>query len=231
MAKSGLIQEFISLISLSLINLDNTFENPKNLVKRLIALPGDTLMMTNQILYINGAPLDYTACGSVLNQKYYRVFDEKYSNQTRIVQHIEGLNMTYYMKENELLWQFDTIRVPKRGEVVSLTNINPYFMFMMKLLIERESGKTVPVTPDGRLFMDNKQLKEWKVSQNYYFAMGDNRDESKDCRYFGSFPSKTSSENPVPLFSVPSFRIQSERKLRIHPKAEVLAIRTGGTND
>ncbi len=55
----GFSGELITFLSLSLINRDNTFQNPKVLVKRLAAAPGDTIAMTNQTLYINGTRLSY----------------------------------------------------------------------------------------------------------------------------------------------------------------------------
>lgn len=50
----GFSKELISLLTFSIINLDNTFETPKNLVKRLVAEPGDRISMSNRILFING---------------------------------------------------------------------------------------------------------------------------------------------------------------------------------
>ena len=41
------------------------------------------------------------------------------------------------------------------------------------------------------LIIDNKPVSEWKgyeVKQNYYWAMGDNRDDSLDSRYWGLIP-------------------------------------------
>ena len=99
----GQWQEFVSLITLSIVNLDNTFENPKNLVKRLVGLPGDRISMTNKIVTVNGKQLlqDYIITASEmqysentslskLNTDRFDIYSEKDGNKTRIIQHAFG---------------------------------------------------------------------------------------------------------------------------------------------
>lgn len=212
----GIGKELVSLLTLSIWNLDNTFDSPKNLVKRLVALPGDTLSMSNQRLILNGEVLDteYVATveQKVYNQlytmgyDYFNLYAETYSNQTRVVQHQKQIDGAYfYYPENftnmDIFDLFDTkyrhflvtgfpaIYVPRKGDVIQLADTNPYYRYLLVKLIERESGKNAAVI-NGKVFLDGQEITEWKVKDNYYFGMGDNRDSSEDCRYFGFIPER-----------------------------------------
>jgi signal peptidase I len=200
----GIPQELVSLLTLSLVNLDNTFDTPKNLVKRLVGLPGDTLSMTNKILMINGKPVqnDFVITSREViydrlvqtGHATFDLFQEAFDGKKRIVQHLYG--DTGFNREE--VYQFAEIRVPKKGEVITIRDKNNYYKTLLKLLVERESGKIVLVQ-NGAFFIEGKEIKEWKVMDNYYFGMGDNRDFSEDCRYFGFIPEKN-------IFGRPLFR-------------------------
>lgn len=41
---------------------------------------------------------------------------------------------------------------------------------------------------EGKLIIDGKEVTEYTFNQNYYFMMGDNRDDSLDSRYWGFVP-------------------------------------------
>ena len=215
----GPVKELISLLSLSLINLDNTPENPKNLVKRLVGKPGDVISMTNQRLYINGTPVQTQYLdtkdevvymrGKVEGYQDFMLYKETYNKKSRIVQHQDLSGYMLWNKtidfekpgfiqkfardertQSVVVLGFPPIRVPKKGVKIDLTKANAYYKYLLKLLISRESGKKVVFNDNGDLIMDGKVLTSWTPDDDYYFAMGDNRDYSKDCRYFGFIPRK-----------------------------------------
>lgn len=234
----GIDKELVSLFSLSLINLDNTFAMPKNLVKRLVGLPGDRIYMTNQDLFINGIPVDvepvrmavpessYEQLEKRRERLFFNMYREEYQGKKRIVQHLyEGIPVmkgdftgisafrgiaadneeAYYQSQYLALAKrelrnnsFPEIYVPRKGDVIKLKEKNDFYKGLLELLIERESGRKVTLE-NGSFFIDGKEITEWKVMNNYYFCMGDDRDLSYDCRYFGFIPEKN-------IFGKPLFR-------------------------
>ncbi len=224
----GIAQELISLFTLSLINLDNTFDMPKNLVKRLVGKPGDVISMSNQNLYINHqivqtdfVMISHQAIYNMMrreNDRDFNLFSEKFDGRERIIQHIYGFDREVggdykeamiKMKADDVVNNFDMyrfylfshfpdIRIPKKGDVINLIEADGYYKYLIKLLIERETGKTVTFS-NSKFYLDGKEINEWKINDNYYFCMGDNRDYSEDCRYFGFIPEKN-------IFGRPLFR-------------------------
>ncbi|MGL4387903.1 MAG: signal peptidase I [Brevinema sp.] len=202
--------QLITFLSLSLINKDNTFNNPKILVKRIVAAPGDEVTMTNGQLYINQENLNQ---GYLKNEsqplfsggKRYgsitmNLFQEKNRDYQRLIQYLPKkmsraeVDMTLFEYPdfvNEIrelvVLGFPKIRIPQKGQKILLTEASLYERYLLTMLIQRESRKITTFT-NGKIYQNNIEISEWIPKDDYYFMMGDNRDFSEDGRYFGFVP-------------------------------------------
>ena len=88
----------------------------------------------------------------------------------------------------------DPIIVPKKGDVI---NLSPENIGQWEIFIDREYGKDVVTVNDGKIFIDGKESAQYKVTDDYYFMLGDNRDNSLDCRYWGFVPGRNVIGSPL----------------------------------
>lgn len=208
--KPSVMDELITFLSLSIINKDNTFSNPKILVKRIVAGPGDVLTMTNTKLYYNGQALNHGLLAIQKQPVYsggrrqgvlrYDLFSESNQFYQRVTQNMtekpipikdsiklfddEGF---IYSLRSLLVYGFPPIKIPQKDVTIDLQKSNFYERYLLSFLIERESGIPTDFF-NGKIFQDNKKIMTWTPKEDYYFMMGDNRDFSEDGRYFGFVP-------------------------------------------
>ncbi len=189
-------------------------------VKRCVAGPGDTLIVREKKLYVNGVEIPMWENGKYLTapmQKNYRQSDIFLSSETNINK--DNIGPIYVPKSGDVFqideetnWRFLLPIILMEGHTATLKSNEVEYEFTLQDPNElfRRKGKDdvyenyFPkgplLTPWSKaikdedfqfLVIDGIPASEWteyKVSQNYYWAMGDNRDNSLDSRYWGYIP-------------------------------------------
>lgn len=86
---------------------------------------------------------------------------------------------TAWTREN-----FGPVWIPKRGETLKLTAEN--YSIYERAIQKYENNEFY--MKDGLFFLNGKQVTEYTFKMNYYWMMGDNRQDSQDSRYWGFVP-------------------------------------------
>lgn len=150
-------------------------------LKRCVGLPGDTILVKNRVLYVNGAMMPLPR-----NVR----FDRGWSIPSNTPDdHIFPVG-SGWNEDN-----YGPLVIPKQGMAIPL---NPQNFPAWKIFIRREGHSAELLA--GTVLIDGKPAVSYTVQRDYLFGMGDHRDNSLDGRYWGFIPKENLVGTPLIVY-------------------------------
>lgn len=148
-------------------------------LKRCMAVAGDTLVIKNRVVYINGQIAQIPK-----NIKFdnVRVIPPSYQDE-------RSFPPTALFNEDN----YGPLVVPNKGMVMTIT---PENFRMWSTFIQRD-GHTPELRSDGKITIDGNVTNTYTVEKDYVFGMGDHRDNSLDSRFWGFIPRENIVGTPM----------------------------------
>lgn len=144
------------------------FYNLENLLARCVGVPGDTLMMMDKDLFVNSVK----------------------KREPEKTEHYRNYSIPFGVEEKEFYFNnrgwnqdnFGPLIVPKKEDKIKLSTKN--IEFYKDFILRDDVNNSIKVEGE-RIYIKNRETKYYKIKNNYFFVLGDNRELAIDSRYIG----------------------------------------------
>lgn len=168
--------------------LPRPVDKRENYIKRCVGLPGDLIEVKDQILFVNSQEAtvfpNQQRSGQPLQKGFYHTMADStpFEPLYRAVSYFP-----IFPNDPQYDWtedNFGPLKIPSRGDVVEL---NPKTLPIYRRIITAYEHHTLEEKADG-IYIDGQKTTTYTIEMNYYWLMGDNRNNSADSRFWGFVP-------------------------------------------
>jgi len=148
-----------------------------NYVKRCIGTPGDTIEIINKVVFVNGKEF--------WKPPFIKYYKGRWGDYLKPVP--KGVAEPRIFPKG-MPWNEDNygpLVIPRKGQTIPL---NKYNFEQWRTIIDREYNEKVVAIKNGVVTIKDVPVSSYTFKKDYYFMMGDNRDDSLDSRFWGLVP-------------------------------------------